>query len=125
MEMEVLKKKISSYRTSAGKITRVSDELCMEVLRTWEEWTGTKRDFYTSIGVDFRKMASIIGRAKKLKREGNFPAEDFNELRIAGGDSSNPLSIPQITGIEIVWNNGTLIRFSQVELLLDFLKKAS
>jgi hypothetical protein len=118
MELEVLKKRISSYRTEGGRLTRLSDELVMEILVAWEQWTGPASGFYTAVGVDHRKLASVIGRGKKLKREGHFPVEEFKEIKVEG--SGNPCN-----GIEVAWENGRLIRFQHVEQLIDFLKKVA
>lgn len=121
MDMEVLKKKISTFRGEGGRV-RISDEgLLMEILLCWEQWKGPVKDFYRAIGVSQKGMASIIGRAKKLRREGHFPAEEFKEIKIA--DNSSDLKL--CSGIEITWDNGKLIRFSQVDQLIDFLKKVA
>ena len=123
MDLEILKKRISSYRTPGGKLTRVPDDLLVDILNTWEQWTGPASGFYSALGVDYRKMAGLIGRAKKLKREGGFPEEVFKEIKVESSDStliSNPCQ-----GIEIVWDNGKLIRFPQVEVLIEFLKKVA
>jgi hypothetical protein len=64
-------------------------------------------------------MGSIIGRAKKLRREG-FPVQEFKEIKIAEQAALSPCQ-----GIEISWDNGKLIRFVQVDQLVDFLKKVS
>ncbi len=126
MDLEVLKKKISSYRTPKGRLTRVPDELLMEILIAWEQWTGPGSGFYSALGADHRKMAGLIGRAKKLKRDGHFPIEEFKEIKIEDSPSNlNSLQSGPCQGIEIAWDNGKLIRFSQVELLIDFLKKVA
>lgn len=119
MDLEVLKKKISTFRGDGGKVRITDDMLLLEILSEWEKWTGPADKFYKSIGVSSKGMGSIIGRAKKLRREG-FPAQDFKEIKIADSVNLNPCS-----GIEIVWDNGKLIRFPQVEYLIDFLKKVS
>ncbi len=124
MDLAILKKKISTYKTSTGKLTRVPDELAYEILKSWEQWTGTASSFYSEIDVKAAKMASVIGRAKKLQREGFFPADDFKEIKI-GSASGQVLELSPCSGVEIVWNNGKIIRFSQVDLLLDFLRKAA
>ena len=123
MDLEVLKKRLSSYRTPKGRLTRVPDELLMDILKAWEVWTGPGSGFYSALGADHRKMAGLIGRAKKLKRDGVFPEEAFKEIKLEflpGSGSMVPCS-----GIEIIWDNGKLIRFPQVESLIDFLKKVS
>ena len=127
MDLAVLKKKISSYRTPTGKITSLPDELLGEILHAWEQWTGPSSGFYSAIGADHRKMASLIGRAKKLKREGTFDGVDFNEVVVEAEDSSSAASAPVAHGccIELVWDNKRVIRFGSSELLVDFLKKAA
>ena len=66
MDLAILKKKISSYRTEGGHLTKVTDELAVEILMAWEQWTGPAKGFYSAIGVNQPKMASIIGKGKKL-----------------------------------------------------------
>ena len=124
MDLAILKKKISTYKTTTGKLTRVPDELAYEILKSWEQWTGTAGSFYSEIDVKAAKMASVIGRAKKLQREGFFPADDFKEIKIDPA-SGQVLELTPCSGVEVVWDNGKIIRFSQVDLLLDFLKKAA
>jgi len=121
MDLSILKKKMSTYRTEGGYIKNVSDELLMEVLQAWEAWSGPANGFYGAIGVNQKKMASIIGKAKKLKREGHFPVEEFKEIKVAEGPGvSGPCQ-----GIEISWDNGKLIRFPGVDQLVEFLKKVA
>lgn len=124
MDLAILKKKISTYKTKTGKLTRVPDELAYEILKSWEQWTGTAGNFYSEIDVKAAKMASVIGRAKKLQREGFFPADDFKEIKI-DSDSGQVLELAPCSGVEILWDNGKIIRFSKVDLLLDFLKKVA
>ena len=121
MELEVLKKKISTFRGDGGRVKITDDMLLLEILSEWEKWTGPADGFYKSIGVSPKGMGSIIGRAKKLRREG-FPAQDFKEIKVSGADLATASACQ---GIEIVWDNGKLIRFPQVEYLIDFLKKVS
>lgn len=123
MDMEILKKRISSYRTPKGRLTRVPDDLLVDILRAWEQWTGPASGFYSALGADHRKMAGLIGRAKKLKRDGVFPEESFKEIKVDVSTTSSGNVACQ--SIEIVWDNGKLIRFPQVEVLIDFLKKVA
>jgi hypothetical protein len=71
-------------------------------------------------------LAFIVRKAKKLHREGKFPAEDFKEIKVQESPS-NLLSLASgpCSGVEILWENGKLIRFQQVEQLIDFLKKVA
>lgn len=124
MDLEVLKRKISTYRGEGGKLRNISDELLPEILYAWEEWTGSTKGFYQAVGVDKRKMAAIIGKAKKMKREGLFPNSDFKEIRIEE-ETGQILERSGCQGVELVWDDKKLIRFFQVDQLLDFLKKAA
>lgn len=120
MDLEILMKKISSYRTGKGRLTRVPDDLVLEILAAWEQWTGTKTEFYSAIGVRQRKLASVLGRAKRLKRDGHFPVEEFKEIKVADDGGIHPCN-----GVEITWDGGKLIRFAAVDQLVDFLKKVA
>ena len=127
MDLTTLKKKISSYRTPKGRITNLPDELLGEILHAWEQWNGASSGFYTQLGVDYRKMGSLMGRAKKLKREGVFDGLEFTEVIIEDTELQTSTPISPITGcgIELVWDNNKVIRFGTSELLMDFLKKAA
>ncbi|RKX63704.1 MAG: hypothetical protein DRP42_07310, partial [Tenericutes bacterium] len=72
MELEILKKKLSTFRGEGGRIRNVNDELLLEVLSVWENWTGSAKSFYNTIGSSQKGIASMIGKAKRLKREGAF-----------------------------------------------------
>jgi hypothetical protein len=119
VDLEVLKKKLSTYRNARGQVRGVNDELLMEVLAAWEQWTGPTGGFCTAIGVSRPGISSIIGKAKKLRREG-FPIDQFKEIKVLSGSPVEPCS-----GVELVWNEGRVIRFQQVDQLIDFLKKVA
>lgn len=81
------------------------------------------KEFYRALGSSKGGMASIIGKAKKMKREGHFPASDFKEVKVqdlATGFMSGPCS-----GIELGLTDGKVIRFPSVDPLLEFLKKVA
>jgi len=124
MDLITLKKKLSSYVSDKGYLKNVSDEVLYEVLVAWENWTGSSKEFYRGIGFSHSQMASVIGKAKKLKREGYFGEGDFKQVVIPSSSID-----PQYSGdgkaIEIIWGGGQIIRFSQVDQLLEFLKKSA
>ncbi len=126
MDMEILKKKISTFRGEGGRVRITDDNLLMEILSGWEQWSGPVKDFYRAIGVSPKGMASIIGKAKKLRREGHFPAESFKEIKLDGTTGAQ-IAGPSgpCTGIELGLPDGKVIRFPQVDQLLEFLKKAA
>jgi len=123
MDLTVLRKKISSYRTPKGRITSLPDELLGEILHAWEQWTGSANGFYTAIGTNHHKMASMMGKAKQLKREGAFDGLEFTEVVVEGEAEQ---SCPTLSGcnIELVYKNN-IIRFGSSDLLVDFLKKVA
>lgn len=124
MDLTVLAKKISSYRTPKGRITNLPNEILAEILHAWEQWTGPASSFYKLLGADQRKMAALMGKAKQLKRDGAFDGLQFTEV-ILDQDSGQVVELPPCSGVELVWEGGRIIRFSRVEMLLEFLKKAA
>ena len=124
MDLTVLSKKISSYRTPKGRITNLPNEILAEILHAWEQWTGPAGSFYKLLGADQRKMAALMGKAKQLKRDGAFDGLNFTEV-VLDQDSGQIMELPPCSGAELVWDGGKIIRFSRVEMLLDFLKKAA
>lgn len=122
MDLEILKKRISTFRGEGGRVRISDDHLLMEILQSWEQWSGPMKEFYRAIGVSQKGMASIIGKAKKLRREGQFPAEEFKEIKLEnpGAGGAGPC-----LGIELCWTEGKIIRFPQVDQLVEFLKKVA
>ena len=121
MELEVLKKKLSSYRGEGGRVTKVSDELLLEILSSWENWTGSASDFYRGIGSNHKKMARMIGKAKQLRRDG--ASMPFQEISI-NGVTDTTMSSSVTCDIEVHEQN-KVIKFRKVDLLVEYLKKAS
>jgi hypothetical protein len=122
MDLTVLSRKISSYRTPGGRITKLPNELLGEILHAWEQWSGSPAAFYSQLGVDYRKMGSMMGKAKQLKRDGAFDGLNFAEVIVEG--TNNPISSSGCC-IELVWDNQKIIRFGSSDLLMEFLKKAA
>lgn len=100
---------------------QVSEELQLEILPAWEQWTGPANGFYGALGVSAKGISSIIGKAKKLKREG-FPSGDFKEIKL---EPQAPGGSGPCTGIELGLTDGRVIRFPQVDPLVEFLKKVA
>lgn len=120
--LEILKKKISTFRTEGGHVKIKDDALFMEILVAWEQWTGPATGFASAIGVNRNAVSKLVGHAKKLRREGHFPAEEFKEIKV---DSVPAVGSTPCVGIELGLTDGKVIRFPQVDSLLEFLKKAA
>jgi hypothetical protein len=123
MDLEILKKKISTFRGDGGKVRIKDDALYLEILLAWEQWTGPATGFAAAIGVNRNTVSKLVGHAKKLRRQGHFPIEEFKEVKVQPGASE--VSLNPCVGIELGLPDGKVIRFPQVDSLLEFLKKAA
>jgi hypothetical protein len=125
MDLEILKKKISTFRTDGGHVKIKDDALFLEVLLAWEQWTGPARGFASAIGVNRNALSKLVGHAKKLRREGHFPATEFKEVKVTEATGVSGVSGVPCAGIELCNPDGRVIRFPGVDPLLEFLKKAA
>jgi hypothetical protein len=116
----ILKKRLSTYRTDNGRLTKISDEVLVDILRAWEGWTGSSKEFYQSVGLTKEQLGVVIKKGKKLTRNG--VSGEFKELKL---DSLIGTPSSMVGPIEVSWDKGKTIRFSQVEQLVDFLKKVA
>ena len=124
MDLVTLKKKLSTYKSDKGYLKNVSDDVLYEVLGAWETWTGPAKDFYKTLGFSSGQMAAIVGKAKKLKREGYFGEESFKEVKIESSEGGILTESP-CDSIDLSWSEGKIIRFRKVEQLVEFLKKVA
>ena len=126
MDNAVLRKKLSTFRSPKGSLTRVADDIMMEVLVTWEQWVGTSTDLAKELGLTMRQVVILVEKAKKIVRDGGYPMADFKEIKVQESPSNlASLQSGPCNGVEILWDNGKLIRFQLVEQLVDFLKKVA
>lgn len=126
MEPQTLKKKLSTYLTEGGYLKNVPEDLLYEFLVAWQEWPGSTKEFYSSLGFTHRKMASLLGKAKKLKREGHFGNEVFKEIKNPSETDSAEISSSRndCPSIEVRTGKGQVIRFSEVGQLMEYLDRA-
>jgi hypothetical protein len=118
----ILKKKLNTFKSDKGTLKDVSPDVVFEVLRSWEHWPGKSSELYRELGLSKMQMVTMIQKAKKLVKSGMVPPDDFKEVRVAE-QSAGSQSL--CAAIEICWDNGKVIRFQQVDLLIDFLKKVA
>lgn len=123
MENAVLKKRLNAFKTGKNRYTRVGDEVLIDILRGWEQWTRTSKEFYSSLGLSKTQFAVLMKKAKKIHREEQFSGSEFKELKVVSNTEATPVGNGVM--VEMTWDNGKVIRFSQVEQLVDFLKKVS
>lgn len=122
MESVILKKRLSTYKSEKGTITRAPDDLLIDILRAWESWNGTAKAFHEEIGLSKTQLGGLMKKAKKLSRD--LPASEFKEIAMETL-SSVATHLPPCQGIELCWSEGKVIRFPSVDPLLEFLKKAA
>ena len=118
METAILKKRLNTYKSGKGNLSKVDDEVVMEVLRSWEQWHGSTKDLYRELGLSKMQLVTMIQKAKKLVKNGAVTSGNFKEIKV------NPPTADTGDKIELVWDNGRQIRFSAVSQLLEFLKQA-
>ena len=122
MDFAVMKKKLNSYKKANGVFRKISGEMLVELLRAWEGYTGPMDDFARQIGVRKSQLGPIIHKARKIAKDSEFVGGEFKEIKV--GEASIPGAAP-CQGIELIWEGGKVIRFGEVEVLLDFLKKTA
>ena len=120
MDNAILRKKLNTFKTAKGTLKRVSNEVVLEVLRAWENWPGTSAELYRELGLSKMQLVTMIQKAKRLVKDGVVSESEFKELTI-----TTPTTISEPCSIEMAWDQGKVIRFSQVEQLVDFLKKVA
>jgi hypothetical protein len=117
METNVLKKRLNTFKSGTGKLTRVEDEVVMDVLRTWEQWQGSSADLYRELGLSRMQLVTMIQKGKRLVKKGVAAGGEFKEVKLSG--------LPEAPGdkIELSWDNGRTIRFGGVSQLIEFLDR--
>jgi hypothetical protein len=123
MDNAVLKKRLNTFKSAKGTLRKVSDEVVIDVLRAWENWSGTAAELYRELGLSKMQLVTMIQKAKRLIKSGVVAESDFKEVKVA--TSSQSTFSEDCRVIELVWAEGKLIRFGQVEQLVDFLKKVA
>jgi hypothetical protein len=119
MDNSVLKKRLSTFRTEGGSLTKVGDDVLLELLKAWELWTESTKGFCQELGLSKHQLPTLIGKGKRLSKNGIHVNGEFRELKLDSLVNMAPIGSP----VELVWDQGKIIRFAQVELLIEFLKK--
>lgn len=122
METAVIKKRLNTFKSAKGTLRDVSDEVVMEVLRGWESWSGNTVDYYREIGLSKMQLVTMIQKAKRLVKSGKVTESEFKEigLPMVGQDT-----LSTGAAMELKLDANRVIRFSQVDYLVEFLKKTS
>lgn len=118
----ILKKRLSTCRSSSGRLSQIPDDLIVEIVKTWELWPGTAKAFYQSLGIKKEQFASIMKKCKRLIKDGKDKLGPFVPMA-----TKAPPAAPQGTKVPIIvqWDKRKTIRFYQVGHLVEFLKKCA
>lgn len=123
MDNAVLKKRLNTFKSDKGVLCKVSNDVVMDVLRAWENWPGSVADLYRDLGLSKMQLVTMIQKAKRLVKSGAVQESEFREIGVASGVAGG--SAGPCSAIELCWRDGKVIRFPQVDQLVDFLKKAA
>ena len=131
MDLLILKKKIDGYRDSGGSIKNVPPELLLELRQTWEQYAGTSEQFRSELGIRIGTLRKLLVESKKL----NHVIASAGAVGLAvesGSEEGTPVQAESdknaVSGntLELVFDHGSkLIRFSSVDLLIDFMRKST
>ena len=122
MENNILKKRLNTFKSAKGTLRRVSNDVVLEVLRTWENWPGTSAELYRELGISKMQLVTMIQKAKKLVKSGVISESEFKEIEV---EQHGGVSCCIKPGIELYWDQNKVIRFPHVDQLIDFLKKVA
>jgi hypothetical protein len=133
MDMIILRKKIDGYRDSGGSIKNVPPELLLELRQTWEHYTGSPDQFRSELGVRAGTLRNLLKASKKLNHV--LASAEAVGLAIGNGDEEgNPGQVTPHSEengasshcLVLTFDNGSkTIRFPNVDLLIDFMRKSA
>lgn len=119
MENGVIRKRLNTYKSEGGRLSKVDDEVVLEVLRAWENWQGSTADLYRELGLSKMQLLIMLKKGKELVKNGVGSGGSFKEISI----SAAPIgSAGAGYAIEVSMEHGRLVRFKEVSQLVEFLK---
>ena len=121
MDFEIMRKKLDGYKTPGGHYRNIKGELLVELLRVWEGHVGSSTEMAKQLGMKRQQLARLIREARRVASATDAADPAFQELQIQVPAEGPPSS----ERIELNWGENKVVRFPTVDLLIDFLKKAS
>lgn len=121
MDLLILRKKLDGFRASNGSIRDVSPEVLWELRQAWENFTGTPEQFRSEVGIMAGTLRNLLLSAKKL----NHVMASAGSMGLSEQENG-PVSEVTYRGLELIYDRGEkVIRFPDVDTLIDFLKRAA
>ena len=126
MDLMILRKKIDGFRLSNGTIRDVSPEVLWELRQAWEHFTGPIEQFRSKLGIKRGTLRILLISAKKLNHAMASADRVLLQEEIASPtDTATPTQVNHI-GPELIYDKGEkVIRFPDVNSLIEFLKRAA
>jgi hypothetical protein len=123
METALIKKRLSTFMSPKGYLASVSNEVAVEVLRGWESWAGPGAQYAKELGISASQLGTMIQKGKRLIKNGIVTESEFKEIGVSASTGLLPSSTT--CAIELQVDANRLVRFGQVDTLVEFLKKTS
>jgi hypothetical protein len=106
MEITVLKKRLNTYKSGkGGKLTKVDDEVVMDVLRTWEQWRGKTSELYRELGLSKMQMVRMIQKAKLLVKNGATTGGEFKEIKVQASETGDKIELNWVSWFSLNWKS--------------------
>lgn len=121
MDFEVMRKKLDAYKTPGGSYKNIKSELLVELLRVWEEHTGPSTQLARQLGMKPNQLARQIREARKAAARSEVIDPAFEALQVP--ESSEGGSVGTV--IEMSWGGDKVVKFPNVDCLVEFLRKAA
>jgi hypothetical protein len=126
MDLMVLKKKIDGFRAGNGQLQNVPAELLFELRQAWENYSGPADQFRRELGMKIGTLRKLLVESKKLNHV--LASSEAMGLVSTETDANHGAESSQSSNghLELVINEGNkIVRFPNLDILIEFLRKAS
>jgi len=126
MDLQILKKKIDGFRAGNGQLQNVAPELLLEIRQAWENYPGRVEQFRRELGMKVGTLRKLLVDSKKL----NHVLASSAAVGLGDAGSAQTQGAEHTRGpsgqLELIYDHGSqIIRFPSLDMLIEFLKKAS
>jgi hypothetical protein len=121
MDFEILRKKLDAFKTPGGSYKNIRNELLVELLRVWEEHKGPSAALARQLGMTRGQLGRQIREARKAAVISDSVDPAFQALQVPSlaEDGTKEGSI------SMSWGGDKVVKFPNVDLLIEFLRKAA
>jgi hypothetical protein len=94
----------------------------VELLRLWEGHIGPSIEIAKQLGMKRQQLSRLIREARRVASSTESVDPAFQALHIQLPTEGVPAAA---AGIELSWGGDKVVKFANVDLLVDFLRKAA